>query len=140
MRRMGIYPKNKLLPAIIEAAESCPILCITELKTDMPVYDSFSLLSFIEKYIVSTLNIPPKRDMKPALAPDSKEAKPAFITAIPKAGKSPNAEQVNITIILEKPGFIPIGRGKAERSNFSIKESASAKAPRIPVIAIKKIF
>lgn len=90
--------------------------------------------------MVSTLKTPPVREMKPELIPDKRAAKPAFITAIARAGISPSVEQANITMIFEKPNFIPIGKGNAERISLSINDSASASAASMAVNVSVKIF
>lgn len=101
----------------------------------MPIYDTLVFLNLLRIRMVATLRRPPQREIKPELIPDEKAAKPAFRMAIPNADKGPNAEQANITIIFEKPGFIPMGRGNAARSIFSVNDNARASAPIMPVIA-----
>lgn len=115
-------------------------MCAAALITEIPVKEIFSFGSFPRKYIVSILRIPPAREMKPELTPDKRAAKPAFMITIDIAGIMPCVEQANITIILEKPNFIPIGKGKAESRSLSMNESANARAARIEVNVSLKIL
>ncbi len=106
----------------------------------MPIYETLLENILFVISIAVTLRSPPHREIKPELMPETSAANNALITAMPKAGTAPKAVQANITMIFEKPGFIPIGRGKSAINSLSIKDRLSASAAIIPVTAIRKFL